>query len=342
MRSGQILSAPRYIFVDYLQITKQMKLQNIIIRILGLLIFTVSLLPQTKLKAQEFSFKLFIEDAIGNTDSVVFGYDVNATDTIDMDFGEIDIKQIPFNSILDVRLANAFFEDCNCIFTGHHIEDPTAFHTKTQINKFELCEKLFTTARNTILLKAIHYPVTIRWDKTLFGDTCVSHSVLNPMNFKNWFDIGYEYTNGLPPACFNIFFKDYEQVELTDFIYYADTICKPPEYYIDNNQDTIRLLYFSFSSQHSMSVGVDEPNTEDVGIVIFPNPSSGKVKIEISQFISIKNPKLHIYDVYGNSVYFHTLLNEKNTIDISNLPSGSYYLIIEYETNKYNKIIFIN
>ncbi|MGM0479455.1 MAG: hypothetical protein ACQERC_09540 [Bacteroidota bacterium] len=62
--------------------------------------FLTSMLSQ-----EEFSFQLNFEDAEGNKDSVIVGYDENATDGIDVLFGEQNIISQPWDSVLDVRLS---------------------------------------------------------------------------------------------------------------------------------------------------------------------------------------------------------------------------------------------
>ncbi len=59
--------------------------------------------------AQEFSFTLNFEDALGNTDSLIIGYDNNGTDGIDAAFGEVNIISVPYNSGIDVRISDEWW-----------------------------------------------------------------------------------------------------------------------------------------------------------------------------------------------------------------------------------------
>lgn len=62
------------------------------------------LLCTTSLFAQEeFSFELFLEDASGNNDTLVLGYDLNGSTGIDPAFNEVNIISQQYNSGLDVR-----------------------------------------------------------------------------------------------------------------------------------------------------------------------------------------------------------------------------------------------
>ncbi len=55
-----------------------------------------------------FETTIWVEDAIGNRDSVVVGFDPNATDEVDTTFGEIP-NDSAFDSILDVRAGEMYF-----------------------------------------------------------------------------------------------------------------------------------------------------------------------------------------------------------------------------------------
>jgi hypothetical protein len=56
--------------------------------------------------SQQFSFKMYFKDAIGNTDSITLGYDPSASDSVDISFGEINIISTPLDSGLDVRITD--------------------------------------------------------------------------------------------------------------------------------------------------------------------------------------------------------------------------------------------
>ncbi len=55
---------------------------------------------------EQFSFTMYIEDAAGNQDSLIIGYDSLATDSIDVAFGEVDLHQVPWDLPFDARAGN--------------------------------------------------------------------------------------------------------------------------------------------------------------------------------------------------------------------------------------------
>ena len=59
--------------------------------------------------AQEFSFSMYFKDAAGNKDTLVFGYDGNATHGLDPQFGETDYYGQQMNSELCVFAADSWY-----------------------------------------------------------------------------------------------------------------------------------------------------------------------------------------------------------------------------------------
>jgi hypothetical protein len=82
-------------------------------------------------------------------------------------------------------------------------------------------------------------------------------------------------------------------------------------------------------------------NKIENNIVIYPNPSTGLLKIESFEGFS-DNPTLEVYDYYGKLVLHKYLENVKNQeIDLSQLTHGIYFLRINYNNKYFNKKIFI-
>jgi len=63
-------------------------------------------------------------------------------------------------------------------------------------------------------------------------------------------------------------------------------------------------------------------------IVIYPNPTSGELKIENGE---LKIENIEIYNITGQKITFNFQLSTFNSIDISDLPTGIYFLRIQTE-----------
>jgi hypothetical protein len=71
-----------------------------------LLFLMFFVLPAICYSQEEFSFELYFEDAIGNKDTLLLGYDPLATDSIDVAFGEVNIINQPWSSVFEVRAGD--------------------------------------------------------------------------------------------------------------------------------------------------------------------------------------------------------------------------------------------
>jgi hypothetical protein len=63
-------------------------------------------------------------------------------------------------------------------------------------------------------------------------------------------------------------------------------------------------------------------------ISIFPNPSRGKLEVAITNLKDSDPTKIEVYDMRGVKIYELLKLSAENYIDISEHPSGAYFLKI--------------
>ncbi len=287
-------------------------------------------------QAQEFNFKMYIEDAAGNTDSIELGYDPNASNGIDSIFGEKDIKDIPFSLPLDVRLCNPFYVGHS--FTGWIEDDPSNFQTKRQILPIEDCSSLI--AQQTIVMRTENWPIKIKWPKALFDDNCRSKSLINHLNFSFWFDLGTEYSNGIPAFESNIFLAEQDSILIDQIPYYDQYIDKPTDYYFDENLNDIRVLYFSFYSEESVGINAKNPGIKKE-IAIYPNPCSNNICIDISGTHTSAITNCHIYNNAGQLLLVKNNINNHSIMDISGLSNGLYLIRVFNNNTVYEEKILI-
>jgi len=81
-------------------------------------------------------------------------------------------------------------------------------------------------------------------------------------------------------------------------------------------------------------VGISELNS---GINISPNPNKG---IFIIKTIAIP-ASIHIFDINGKEVYLNRLASKKESINLSNLNSGIYFIKIEDNSHSYFLIFYL-
>lgn len=137
-------------------------------------------------KTPIFEAFLYFEDAIGNKDTLVIGYDTaSQNDRIYPEFGEVWINT-PLDSIFEVR--------------AFHVDD---FSQKMSKKIIGGCEKTggapcYGSAGARIVVSAKHPPIKIRYDSTQFGiGSCQEHAIISPdylMYFiENWWEADLYY-----------------------------------------------------------------------------------------------------------------------------------------------------
>ncbi len=255
--------------------------------------------------AQEFSFPLYFEDALGNRDTLILGYDPMATDTIDEAFGEQDIRAIPFDATFEVRVADLGYAD-----GGRLMEDPTSFHSKTQI-KMKECDSSYFPLVSSIIISNAEFPLTVSWDSALFMGPCNEQSLITDWRPGGWFDAAYGTEQY--PVYFN-------RTDTAVFTHTTHT-------YVNDAKDTLNLLFLTLASENHTIAGITEA-TEDNKILLAPNPAETSIRV-VAANKSIK--KIMFYDALGNCI---EPAYKNGLIQLTNLKLGTYVarILLEDDT----------
>ncbi|MBA7520560.1 hypothetical protein ES705_12656 [subsurface metagenome] len=86
----------------------------------------------------------------------------------------------------------------------------------------------------------------------------------------------------------------------------------------------IRLRDIYHYSKHTIIVG-NAPIQEKQSIQLYPNPSAGWIRIELTEQIDFR---AEIYSVTGQKVYTRSIKNGSASLNLSGLAPGSYFLIL--------------
>mgnify|MGYP006144298795 CR=1 FL=1 len=261
---------------------------------------------------EEFSFFLYFEDAIGNKDSLQLGHDENATDSIDVDFDEINIVGESWDPEFEVRCGKHSVYGNYFNYNG---EQPN-FQSKKQIGIKECNNEYFAHCIN---LKAENFPIVIRWDSTLFNyDECLKGSKFNiePV-FQT--DAYTELCRELGSTDSNISTFNIDSVYITENhleSYYF-------EYYFDN-EDTIYLFWISLNKIQDYSMGIEtlENVTNSKTYSLFNENDLLEVDFNTGHGTVI--------DVNGKKIKEFGIRN--GTSESLFLKEGLYYLLLYDET----------
>lgn len=256
--------------------------------------------------SQQLSFPMYFEDAKGNKDTIILGYDPDATSGIDAIFGELDIMGQAFNQGLDVRISNA-----HASWSG---SDSGTFELKKQIVKFNCTSWNYA---NCIEITTKNWPVTASWDKSLFTDNCNYGTFFTSCLPGGFFDVPG------PSSLWVSFLKDSNTVTFSDQVMGSMYIGR-----IKGN-DTISYFWQSFLDSASLSIGIQDVtiNNQNSKVFVFPNPSKSQISITKNDFSSFSNYNLQIFNIQGKLVKEIKIQPNQIqiTIDIQGLNSGMYF-----------------
>ena len=273
-----------------------------------------------------FESTLYFEDAIGNKDSIVYGFAENEEiNFINPIYGEEEIDS-PFDSIFEVRASH----DKNGrkpytkkiithVFNEFYDFDYNCFHNAT---------------RPHFVIHAKHYPVKISWNRNDFiGKFCVEGSMLvgnnRPFTFDFWFN---EPSFLVEAACMAL---DSFVYRLEDGIDYA-----PYETQVDieGNQTAIAKLAFILFRDDDHFGGLcksEKPNsvsnTANLPILFpYPNPVGAIYHFGLDQAHTYE-----IIDLNGSVV----LKGHHTQVDVQDLSNGIYFLMVEgYAPKRFVKL----
>ena len=272
-----------------------------------------------------FDMVLYFEDAVGNRDSVSFGYDQDASSNLDIEWGEEEITT-PFGAIFEVRIAeptiNAEKLSKRIIggavpFVGSQCLDGRTFF---------------------IYIHAINQPVKVWWDNTA-------------LNTNECFVSGWIIDNirhHLAVVSVDEFSPTYYCLGAVDSAYFslADTMGQfdPPRIFIEKEVEGIGLKPIPGLEVAVMPLGAYSPcywvetgTEEKFGITgeisVFPNPADTWIKLILD---NQKLEELRLFNQKGQliKVVFGDSMASKN-IDVSELPNGSYFLQVKIKDNRY-------
>lgn len=262
----------------------------------------------------EFEFTLYAQDAIGNVDSVVIGYDHNEPNaSLNAAFGEIPLTS-PFDSIFEMRLkgdANLSSMPYTKKVISHYIGD---------------CMPSGGTADVAVILRAKHKPIRFSWDRNalLAGNTpyCHGSMLLFDTNLY-WFVPDWTFLNPIQ-------MHDTNQVVMA-----FDTSQRPRGYYPvryvnvqGGGVDSAVTMYVVTNARGWVATQNTARDGDDLHL--YPNPSDNSLVLNLENSLNERIKKVEIYTIAGaRQAEFtptHQALQGNLELDVSKYPTGMYVL----------------
>ncbi|MCB0579194.1 MAG: T9SS type A sorting domain-containing protein [Phaeodactylibacter sp.] len=287
-------------------------------------------------QAAHFETTLFFEDAVGNRDSVVVGYDTFATNDIDPEFGEQELLS-PFDSIFEVRAGTqeyAFRDKLSkkIINRGSPASGPSP------------PEDCYPGTRIFIYIWAKHQPVKVWWDRVVFAERrCYRASAL----LNHWLDelAGPISPDEIPPeyACLaaedSIYFDMSEEYLLSNPLFDA-LISLEKEVEGSGLQTIYGLRFYAASTPYDYSPcywvtsAREEQAPEPVSL--FPNPTGGTVWFSLPG--GVEAVQWQLFGINGALLQEQrgTIASEvvASEVELTALPPGIYQLLLRGSDGK--------
>ena len=85
------------------------------------------------------------------------------------------------------------------------------------------------------------------------------------------------------------------------------------------------FVSYMFYYKSELPVGVEPIKDLNKQVVkVYPNPTSSLINFSLNPDVDIQNARLEMFDILGRNVFSSNLNNHLTTIDVSELPTGSY------------------
>lgn len=255
--------------------------------------------------SQNDALKLFVENAIGQKDTIIFGVNDASTLGIDTSLGEVNIYGIPFDS-LDIRVFQRDSANFNCIQVSHYSSSspnlyfPQNIDLKIDFRPFGAFISVYNNFE--IFIYSINYPVVVRAD---FSDIQGS-----------WLE-GYSAIHLLNNNCDAVETKAIQSTQTNDTLFILP----------DSSFNTLVANF-----QHE--VGKDEINSLNNLVTIAPNPLSENLHVKIAN-LTLDKATMTVYNLFGQKFIVKQLTQESFETNVADLTSGIYFL----EISNNNKII---
>ncbi len=260
----------------------------------NIITFTITLFVPFLLYSQQFSVYIFAEDAIGNRDTIVVGFNENATIGIDTIFGENNIYGQELND-LDLRVIQRDSINHNCLY--NHVNEP------------------------------VYYPENIDSKIDIHGQ--IPQHMNGTMDALFEFQLNSLY----PPIIISCTFIDY-MYSVNSYSYFPfytllDKYCNlVEEKYISSNNDSIFMIadtisYIKLDIQQLISIKEFDNHNQ---IKIYPNPASDIINISVDKSIKEK-VSISIYNINGTLIKSLPANYPNKTISIStkDFAPGIYF-----------------
>lgn len=261
---------------------------------------------------EEFSFQLYLEDNIGNRDTVIIGYDELSSDSIDLSFEEINLIDSTWSTPLEGRVSHqsVCFGSAPVYLTKKYVA-PRYLGTV----EFHLDIGIYFRCDN--------FPLKVSWDSSLFKTSDLYLTMISG-------DCSSHY-------CSDFMTSDFKELSYCDSLIFQETNWPMPELSHIENGINIYKLSFAFNDDQTYC-GWGKMNENNlISFEVFPNPTIELIQLNLGNI----DEKINYSIIDGLGQIVKTDVLTGTTIDIHDLAAGHYLLKLISDNNNYNIRTFI-
>lgn len=261
----------------------------------------------------EFEMPLYFEDAIGNKDTLMVGYDVNATSsTLNLNFGEVALTE-PFDSVFEVRaLHSADWDDQMSKKIIAHYDHPASYPCGIS---------------NSIYIPVMikHLPLRVSWDHDLLNASiCRSETIMtnSPFCLMVNCELSVMESAGIDYYCLPQKHTFTEPFDNPDRLYFDTEVLGVGDTTLGGF-----LLVFRPGWGCGYEVGVASVSFFSE-LSAYPNPAADLMHITLDSDLmhtAPNNLSVRLVNAQGSTFACSYQCDSKSlSIDIAHLPSGFY------------------
>ena len=257
-----------------------------------------------------FQMSLYFEDAVGNRDTIVVGYDESASfNQLNPQFGE-HLLATPFDSVFEVRAA-------------HAIAPPHALSKKIVVQyENSIGDTCFSSAAAEIFVHAKYQPITVSYDTALVNSSlCHRNMILSPDRFiflmEYWWDAREYHCMTHTNMIVDTFPKAYLS---------GDALSRPFE--VEGQGEVAVPGYFWMIPRFGICqylVDTEVPALLPLSLTLSPNPVNSTLRVDWPEDFS---GQVEVFGSAGGRVLLRQTMQraEQAEIDVGRLPDGLYFL----------------
>lgn len=263
-----------------------------------------------------FETTIYVEDAVGNIDSVVIGHDPEANYFYNPQFGEYDIPE-PFDSVLEVRAAHWFSYLWPDMILSKKVIGGIEIPLDQEYQCYQGSEPVL------LFIHALNQPVTVRWDREQFDNSvCRKGTVLTSHYLPTIYWFWHLDSAFLALSACMAEVESYTQNLIN--LEWGAYITKEINGIGPDTIFSMLITHFGIGWENTPCEGTvsipPSASSENDTVVIYPNP--GRDLVFIGSEVALY--RYEIYDIRG---YLLTT-GSSYTIDLTRLSAGIYFVSI--------------